>query len=616
MPGAFPFRFYGRSPGDWFEVAGGGPAYEVRFERSPAAAEWERLAVAFEEALREGAAEPATTFDHDHRLVLEPWLVSGPVALLPLGERGTHTPAFMADAARMLRALHEVVPIADVVFWYAREPGDDDWTGWSEAERAQPLPGPAYPDLRNPGCYRRPVDDDLPAPAPIDALEAARRHARAGWRSERLAALGSAGREAAARGEIAWIPADRDLHDAAPLPDDGAALADARPRLSGCIGARDKLALGPGGEIVAVGNAVKAFRIEPPGRGDPPVEIASHRLVAGRISAITVLTAFERRVVVAQTRTRQRTVLGAFGWVGGALVPLQAPIEGGVTLSRSADDRVFGLAEQAAFELVNLQARLRAVEAAPPKAGAKKASKAAVPRVTFAWVGRQGLPARVAGAATAEQAARFPEAQRVRVGDDGRLVAAAPPPGAGRAAGIRAVSWTTTAGEVRSVVLDRPSVSSAAFAPGGGRIWVATGDELWALDPASGEARSIYRAPAEARGLLDVAPLADGRVLVLGSEQLLLLAPEGDGLALTDQQAVKQARSVAAMGNGRAALVCSAGPVGVSAYGIGSRKLKRLATSKEKVEDVWCSHDRAFGATIHSLDLEAQHLAAAAAALR
>ena len=65
----YPFRFYGLAPGDWFEGANLGHAYEVHFASSPKAATRKQIATAFETAI---ASLPVEADDSRAR-----WLWSG-----------------------------------------------------------------------------------------------------------------------------------------------------------------------------------------------------------------------------------------------------------------------------------------------------------------------------------------------------------------------------------------------------------------------------------------------------------------------------------------------------------------------------------------------------------
>lgn len=190
MPGrAYPFRFYGRRPSDWFEGANAGHLYEIQFEKAPTAEEKAALAEAFEKKLKRGPVEAA----------LQPWLWADRSVQVRLGERRRGGDAFFDAMEALLRALHRVAPIEQAIFWGCREPfGAHAWDRWSLAQRAtpdSPFRGPAQAQ----------GDTDL-------AFEEAREIARDG--AEAVAARKA--REAKARrsGKLAAVPIARSARPA------------------------------------------------------------------------------------------------------------------------------------------------------------------------------------------------------------------------------------------------------------------------------------------------------------------------------------------------------------------------------------------------------------------
>lgn len=177
--GSGALRCYGTAPADWFEGANEGHAYEIRFAAPPSEAVRQQLAQCYESALEDGAAVPSD----------EPWLWSGPWALLVVGERGDGDgdPARDAFAAmeQLFVALHAVAPIDEVIFCGARALG-------KRAEK-QPPPsaGPRWPGLaaQNDELFGRPpADASWPKAKADPRFEAARQSARAAAAKARKAA--------------------------------------------------------------------------------------------------------------------------------------------------------------------------------------------------------------------------------------------------------------------------------------------------------------------------------------------------------------------------------------------------------------------------------------------
>lgn len=161
---AYSFRFYGRSPSDWYEGGNLGHSWEVSFARVPSDDEKVALAERYERMLATGAARPSPS----------PWQWSAHVALLTAGERWSQASrsAFARVAAFLLEA-HGIVPIAQVIFCGAREAGTGGWDAWTTATQPVPDPGPVYdPPLERP--WGRPEDPALPVAGADPVFEAAR----------------------------------------------------------------------------------------------------------------------------------------------------------------------------------------------------------------------------------------------------------------------------------------------------------------------------------------------------------------------------------------------------------------------------------------------------------
>ncbi|MCC7541910.1 MAG: hypothetical protein IT379_37165 [Deltaproteobacteria bacterium] len=174
----FPFLFFGRRPGDWAEGANTGHGYEVRFQTPPDKQTRLAIAAAFEGALRDG---PVRTSDAD-----QPWLWAGHWALFNVGE--TRSPkgadAFFDAMEKAFRAIHEVAPLAEVVFMGVRERGTGDWDRWSLGQQEGPSRDPHFPDyLRHPDADYPDIQGAAPEERGLDgsvdrAFEKAREKAR------------------------------------------------------------------------------------------------------------------------------------------------------------------------------------------------------------------------------------------------------------------------------------------------------------------------------------------------------------------------------------------------------------------------------------------------------
>ena len=162
----YSFRFYGRSPGDWYEGANDGHTYELQFRALPTAEQRAALATCYEDRLASGPARPAS----------RPWQWSERFARFEVGERwSSASGATFAKVADFLVAAHELCPLVDVVFWGMRAEGTSAWDRWTIAVQAEPDPGPAYDPT---GGVRR-VDSTLPVATVDAAFESARAAARA-----------------------------------------------------------------------------------------------------------------------------------------------------------------------------------------------------------------------------------------------------------------------------------------------------------------------------------------------------------------------------------------------------------------------------------------------------
>jgi predicted DNA-binding WGR domain protein len=145
----YPFRFYGRRPADWFE---GPHALEIRVESDPAPA----AKVLAEQLGRNGLPQNAA-------------VASAPgVMRLDLVDPD-RSERFFDAVEHLLREIHRVVPIREVVLLSQRAPGKHAWDVWSR-EQGAPAPGPVYADWKKPvaGEVR---DPSLPVPKRDATLE-------------------------------------------------------------------------------------------------------------------------------------------------------------------------------------------------------------------------------------------------------------------------------------------------------------------------------------------------------------------------------------------------------------------------------------------------------------
>lgn len=164
----FPFRFYGRAPGDWFEGANDGHGYEIAFAAEPDADARRAFTRTLVHQLASGPARAGGA----------PWLWSGRFVRLDIGERwlGAVRAAFGQLAGVLVTIHRTIAPIAQVIFFGAREPGDGAWDAASVAAQPDPDPGPPYEPPIDLGivAYPRATDPALPIAKPDPDVEALR----------------------------------------------------------------------------------------------------------------------------------------------------------------------------------------------------------------------------------------------------------------------------------------------------------------------------------------------------------------------------------------------------------------------------------------------------------
>ncbi len=242
----YPFLFYGHAPGDFAEGANAGHFWEIRFVRAGNDEELRAVATAWADAL---AGSPVATVD---------WHFAGPWALARCGEDAPsgddHHRRFFAAVEKAMRAVHAVLPIAEVVFGNGRGAGVGPWDAWSHAEQAWPSPYPEFEDytrfygVDHPD-YREAFGDaslgtGAKRPAFDEALHAAfARHARA-------EATAEAAKQKKRKGGLVFAPIDQSEVDRlAALDRDAMAPLNARLEALGASRARPRL-LGPSGRVV------------------------------------------------------------------------------------------------------------------------------------------------------------------------------------------------------------------------------------------------------------------------------------------------------------------------------------------------------------------------------
>lgn len=185
------YRFYGAMPNDWFEGANEGHAYELLFAEAPSAERRATLAAVFEKRLKKGPAEPAAA----------PWLWSGRFALLAVGERDAgeddRARAAFRAMAELFDELDLVAKLVQVVFFGARERGNDATERAAIAAQARPTPGPRWSSFESPNLYGSGTDASLASGEEDLAFEEARieqrlgKKAAAAAKAKRAAQLGS-----------------------------------------------------------------------------------------------------------------------------------------------------------------------------------------------------------------------------------------------------------------------------------------------------------------------------------------------------------------------------------------------------------------------------------------
>jgi hypothetical protein len=163
-PTKYPFRFYGHDPDDYFDSL----QYEVRFESAP------------DRAMRADIADQATHQLFDSAAEFHGawhWSESF-VRFTALAHGSSSTGGAMHAIAKMLRSLHDVAPIAQVVAFHVREPGRGAWDRATLKAQPDPDPGPPYdPPVAYGYPYGAPraIDATLPVATVDDEVEELRR---------------------------------------------------------------------------------------------------------------------------------------------------------------------------------------------------------------------------------------------------------------------------------------------------------------------------------------------------------------------------------------------------------------------------------------------------------
>jgi len=168
--GKYPFLFYGASPDDWAEGANGGHVFDLRFAVSPDAETRLKIAGAFERAAYKSAVDP----DGDA------WRWAGSWALVTVGESDSGEGDFFAGMQTILRKLHAVAPLAEVIYWGVREwsPYNDKWTKWSISQQGKPTPEPAWAGAEPVGDFGQTKDASLGTGKEDEAVEKLRSKTR------------------------------------------------------------------------------------------------------------------------------------------------------------------------------------------------------------------------------------------------------------------------------------------------------------------------------------------------------------------------------------------------------------------------------------------------------
>lgn len=150
----FPFLFYGSLPRDWFEGANLGHFYELRFTSPPTPEQKLAIAAVWGRKTAAGSVEPG------------PWRWADGWALVVVGERHiSQHDAFFARMQELMRAVHAVAPLAEVIFWGARGETDNDWERNTLGQQRVPTAGPAWPGMVPQSWYHQARDPALPTGA-------------------------------------------------------------------------------------------------------------------------------------------------------------------------------------------------------------------------------------------------------------------------------------------------------------------------------------------------------------------------------------------------------------------------------------------------------------------
>ncbi|HOX47530.1 MAG TPA: hypothetical protein PK668_28310 [Myxococcota bacterium] len=206
----YRFRFYGRRPKDWHEGANRGHAYEIGFRAAPSAELKARLARLAEEHFATGPAE----------LDPEPWLWAAHVAAFAVGERWRNAaPMVFSQVTDFAVAVHELAPLAQVVFWGVREEGEGAWDVWTRANQPVPDPGPAYAPPRV-LPFGRPIDPALGTAAADASFEAARAAARQAIADRRAQAATRQALATCTKSGLSFVATDLPIPEAKPTFED------------------------------------------------------------------------------------------------------------------------------------------------------------------------------------------------------------------------------------------------------------------------------------------------------------------------------------------------------------------------------------------------------------
>jgi len=162
MARGYAFRFYGRKPTEFSEGGAGGHLFTVQFHRVPDDSELAQIGGLYESRLSTGNARPSD----------KPWQWSDRFGAFQVGERWISSGAHIGAVTDFLMESHKVVPIVDVVYHNALN-GVGSWDQWS-LKQGPPDAGPDFGRSMFP-AFDRPVDPNLPLPAPHTVFEESRR---------------------------------------------------------------------------------------------------------------------------------------------------------------------------------------------------------------------------------------------------------------------------------------------------------------------------------------------------------------------------------------------------------------------------------------------------------